>query len=175
MNRVRRQLLMVDPKVQGALLTRVVYYWMIGVAVIGLLIGFQVMIESQTAPLSAAFGRVLAQYGPALIASLILLPVILFDCLRVTNKFAGPLLRLRREIRNLAEAAPTSPLKFRKNDLYDELADDFNRLADRVRSLEAATQTKAKPIAGTVAAGPDDEFDAGFDADARGKQAATAR
>jgi len=143
-SRNRREVLFVDPKVQGLLMTRVVTYWFVVVFTLGLLIGYQVYMSGGSESLSFKLKVVLANFEPALIAALCVLPFIMLDSLRVTSKFAGPLVRLRKEMRNLADGKPVEPIKFRKNDFYDELTDEFNQLAEQVEELRQANCRLAK-------------------------------
>jgi hypothetical protein len=145
--RNRRERLFVDPKVQGLLLMRVVTYWFVAVFAIALLIGYQVYLDGGSSPVFFKLKQVLSHFEPALIAALCILPVIMLDCLRVTSKFAGPLVRLRKEMRNLADGKDVEHLVFRKNDLYDELTDEFNRLTDQVEKLRHAGDRSTKQYA----------------------------
>ena len=49
--------------------------------------------------------------------------------LRFTHRFAGPVLRLRRELRDLADGKQSPTLKFRDGDYWKDLAVEFNRVA----------------------------------------------
>jgi signal transduction histidine kinase len=140
----RRQCLMVDRKVQGILLVRVIAYWLIAVAAIGLMVGFQVVMEGSHASVNVIVNRALLHFGPALLAAVLLLPILLLDCLRTTSKFAGPIHRLHQEMRNLADGEPAEPLLLRKNDLYADLANEFNRLLERVQGPAADTETRSQ-------------------------------
>jgi len=143
-NRNRRAKLFVDPKVQGVLLMRVVTYWFMAVFAMALLIGYQVYVAGGSSPVLFKLQQVLNHFQPALIAALCILPVIMLDCLRVTSKFAGPLVRLRKEMRNLTDGKEVEPLVFRKSDLYDDLTDEFNRLAKHVEKLHQADSRLTK-------------------------------
>ncbi len=55
----------------------------------------------------------------------------------MSNKYAGPLHRMRLVIKQLANAEPVSPVKLRKGDLLQEMAEDINRVAARLESLDA--------------------------------------
>jgi hypothetical protein len=156
MTQFKRTRLFIDPPVQGRLLCRVVIYWLTGVAVIGALAGLQVWLESSGAPMNVVLNRALLAFGPALIAALILLPLVLFDALRFSNKFAGPIFRLRNAVRRLADGTSYEPIHFRKGDYWFDLAEEFNRLADRLEHLEgvvakaglkSSERAEAQPIA----------------------------
>jgi hypothetical protein len=136
MKDAKRTRLFIDPQVQGRLLCRVVLYWCMAVVVMGTLAGVQVAIEGRHAPFEVVANRTLLAFGPALIAAVIMLPLILFDALRFSNKFAGPMHRLRREVKRLADGDSYSPIDFRKGDFWYDLAQEFNRLADRLERLD---------------------------------------
>lgn len=142
----RRQKLLVDPKVQGVLLVRIVAYWMLGVVAVGLMMGLEALVAGSVAPADVVASRILLHYGPALLAAVLILPAIVFDCLRATNKFAGPLVRLRNAIRDLADGRPVAPIHFRKNDLYEEFANEFNRLIARVQGPADAKPNRVEQL-----------------------------
>jgi hypothetical protein len=86
------------------------------------------------------------RYGPALVASLVLLPVVLMDVLRVSNRFVGPIMRLRTALSTLASGQPGKPLNFRDDDFWRELATDFNRVAARIAQADIQLPPPTEPI-----------------------------
>jgi hypothetical protein len=98
-----RKRLMVDPKLQIAVLCRVTMYWLVAVTVLCMMAAVQVVLTDSAVGYELLANRVLTAFGPALIASVIALPLLLFDCVRFTNKFAGPMHRLRREVKHCAK------------------------------------------------------------------------
>ena len=135
MKRKFRTRMMVDPKLQGALLVRTVMYWVLCVTVVMVLAGLQAVWSSNGAPGPVLLSRTVLAFGPALIASLLVLPMVAFDSVRFSNKFAGPMHRLKRLARDLADGKPVEPVNFREEDYWKELADQFNRLAEEVTLL----------------------------------------
>ncbi|EMI53627.1 putative membrane protein [Rhodopirellula sallentina SM41] len=71
------------------------------------------------------------RFLPFFVITTALLPAFILDTLKLTNRFAGPVSRLRTEINNAAEGRPVRHLKFRNNDYWREIADGFNALIDR--------------------------------------------
>ena len=128
----KRQTVLVDRQVQGALFCRVIAYWLACVLVIGLMITAQVLFTAKHASAGLILQRTLQQFGPALIAAIVVLPFILLDCLRITNKFAGPVKRLRGAMLKLAAGDGVERLQFRQNDFWGEVAEAFNHVVDRV-------------------------------------------
>ncbi len=66
-----------------------------------------------------------------------ILPTFVYDSMKLSNRFAGPVMRLRESIRDLAQGESVEELKFRDNDFWRELSDDFNAVAKRVHGSEA--------------------------------------
>ena len=133
-----RKRLFVDPKVQGALVARVALYWVVCLFAITItLLCWSMFIGPARKPWTH-LDNMWFHYGPALIASLLLLPLVLVDILRVSNRFAGPLLQLRRSMRELAAGKPVKPIRFRKGDFWQEFAEEFNAVAARVQGPSAS-------------------------------------
>ncbi len=159
----KRTRLFVDKHVQGGLLLRVTGYWFFCLLTISLLVLCWSVITGPRAPASVTMGRVFHNYLPALIASLLLLPLVLIDCNRFSNRFVGPILRFRRQLRALADGNEVAPIKFRPKDFLHDLAEQFNRLRATVPTPAASTD-------------PDrDEPASPVEADADGAETETAR
>jgi len=88
------------------------------------------------------------RYGPALSASLMLLPIVMMDVLRMSNRFVGPVLRLRKGLREVAEGRPAQPLNFRDDDFWREMATDFNRAAAHVARAAAERSAATEEMTG---------------------------
>ncbi len=125
--RKRRQLF-VDPKVQGALILRVVTYWIICVVTITLMILCWRIVTGPARPFYLHFDDMWFHFGPALVASFLLLPLVIYDIVQMSNRFCGPLFRLRRSIRALARGEHVAPISFRDGDFWPEFAQEFNML-----------------------------------------------
>lgn len=131
-----RKHLFVDPKVQGALATRAVLYWFLCLLTITLMLLCWQMITGPARLFYTHLDSIWYSYGPALIASTILLPLVVIDVFRVSNRFVGPILRLRRSLRALGRGERVDSIEFRDGDFWQEFADEFNVVADRVEQLE---------------------------------------
>jgi nitrogen fixation/metabolism regulation signal transduction histidine kinase len=57
-----------------------------------------------------------------------LLPVFVVDTVKISHRFAGPIYSLRRAIREITQGKPARKLKFRTNDFWHELSEDFNAM-----------------------------------------------
>lgn len=137
--RVRKKLF-VDKKVQGALLRRLIGYWGLCVlfVTVPLLIA-QTFVEP-TRFFFQQFGVLWERYWPVVCLSFALMPFVLYDAIKFSNRFAGPLLRLRRAMRCFANGEQVQPLRFRDDDYWQDLAVRFNQVMSRVRAAEEAAK-----------------------------------
>lgn len=133
-----RKQLFVDPKVQGALVGRVVMYWFVCLITISLMLLCWRIVTGPARPVYTHFDDMWFFYGPAAVASLFLLPLVIVDIVRLSNRFTGPLLRLRRSMRALARGEHVTPIEFRDGDFWQDFAEEFNRVVARVQSPDSA-------------------------------------
>lgn len=126
-----RKKLLVDRKVQGALVRQAALHWIWTTLTFGMVIFF-----SRIGPawLTGAEGPTVGWWyhlSPYVIASVALIPIIVFATIRFSNRFAGPMVRVRRALKKLANGEQPERLKFREGDFWSDLADDINRIAER--------------------------------------------
>ena len=149
-NRLRKKLY-VNPEVQRALILRSILHWFFYLSAILL---FVVVLTTLRDPSQLALNLIFKSFvylAPAIIASVMLLPFFLYDILKSSNRVAGPIFRLRNEIRTLTSGEDVEELSFRDGDHWSELADDFNLLA---RQLMDARRDGSKQLAGKQTAEP---------------------
>src|SRR5512133_3372542 len=141
MKKVLRKRLFVDYKVQGALIVRVLIYWLACLFTLTLMILCWRTITGPARMFYTHFDDMWFQFGPALIGSLLLMPLVVYDIVRLSNRFVGPLLRLRRSMRALATGKEVAPLEFREGDFWRDFAHEFNAIADRMNKLNQAASS----------------------------------
>jgi len=80
--------------------------------------------------------------GPLLAAFALVLPIVVYDAVRVTNRLIAPVIRLWHMIRLFAEdREQVKPIEFREGDPWAELAHDFNiMLASIQEELDRSDQ-----------------------------------
>lgn len=126
-----RKKLFVDQAVQGSLLRRVALHWALFftglVIVLGIFYVLQSFATSRPMSLSGFFQEHLILFT----VLLSLIPIFLYDTLKLTHRFAGPIVRLRSGLRDWADGKEVSPIKLRKQDFWSELADNFNLAIER--------------------------------------------
>jgi hypothetical protein len=121
----RREQLMLDQAVQGALIRRVVIHWCLCLTAT---VVADWIWNVWTEPDRASMARTLQQFGPALVGSLLVLPLAIADMLRTSNRFVGPVLRLRNAMKCLVMGDWVAPLRPRHGDFWGDLIDRFNQV-----------------------------------------------
>lgn len=134
-----RKHIYVDQKLQGSLIVRVVLYWVVCLISITLMLLCWQVLSGPPRPFRIHLNKIWFQYGPALVASTLLLPLVIIDIVRFSNRFVGPLLRLRKSMRQLAQGEQVEPIEFRDTDFWQEFADEFNAVAGRVQTQSTDT------------------------------------
>ncbi len=147
----KRKRLLIDGKVQGAILIRMLMFWMFCVLFITLPLFIALSFTNPQMSIPEQAREIWASCGPMLTAVLLLLPLACYDLLKLTNKFAGPLFRLHRELKRLANGEHVEPLKFRDADFWQEIANPFNKIIQELNEsrgkLVAADGNDAAPNA----------------------------
>ena len=133
----RRKHSFVDPTVQGGLVLRIAIYWVVFMIDVALALASWWLLASP-APISTPICEMWCVYAPVLVVSLLLLPLGILDTIRFSNRFVGPLVRLRRSMRQLACGNHVTPLHSAAPKFWQDLADDFNAVLERVQGPQAA-------------------------------------
>jgi hypothetical protein len=132
-----RRFVFVDPKVQGALVLRVAFYWLLCLVSMGLMLLCWRILSGPIQLFYTHFSELWLFYAPAAIASFLLLPLVMLDVIRLSNRFVGPVVRLRRAMRALARGEHVQPLEFREGDFWQDFAAEFNAVAARAQGQAA--------------------------------------
>ncbi len=141
-NKFVRKQIFVDPKVQGTLIFRVIVYWTVCVVTISVMLLCWRMLTGPARMPFTHLDDMWFHYGPALVASFLLLPLVIYDIVRTSNRFTGPLLRLRRSMKALAAGEQVKPIRFRDGDFWQELAEDFNAVTRRLQNTDESADSK---------------------------------
>jgi hypothetical protein len=154
-----RKRLWVDPPFQGRLLLRLVSYLAI-YTFVGWHLGFlfetaRVVASGQPAKsFLTMYVEYIQRQLPMVFAFAVLLPPLLYDLLKFSNRVAGPLFRCRRVMREMAAGAVVPEFTPRKGDFMGELFAAFNALIHSWNArAKAGAEAAAKEAA--PAAGPD--------------------
>ncbi len=131
MKMIRRRQLLVDGRVQGGLATKLVFYWLCTFLAVLLIAFCWRLLMGPRGDARHHLMGVSQQLIPVLIGSLLLLPMIVVDALRWSNRYAGPALRIRTALKTLASGQQIHPVVLRTNDFWSDAAEALNNLAER--------------------------------------------
>ncbi|MBD54562.1 MAG: hypothetical protein CMM05_05700 [Rhodopirellula sp.] len=140
-----RRRILIDSGVQGTLVRRTALY-ATGTAIYLLVI----FILSDTLshpeePVSESLLRCLDEaifWVPGL---MLLAPLFAYDLINISNRFVGPMFRLRRELRRLANGETVGPMFSRQGDFWADASESFNRLREELIELRALTAETRYP------------------------------
>ncbi len=129
---IRRRKSLVDPEVQGGVLRKIATHWVLFFIcnTIALMIWIR-LFEQPDADWGQTLGDTLRRFLPFFIITMALIPAFVWDTLKLTNRFAGPILRLRAALSDASDGRAVAPLHFRTNDFWQEIATNFNAVMER--------------------------------------------
>ena len=134
MSRTQRKQNYIDSHVQGALLRRICAHWLSFFVVAALsIILLQTLLGD---PAKALVERLRLETGEFMFMGIVMLaifPIFVLDTIRFSNRFVGPIARVRRYLRQLKDG-DTTHCSFRENDFWAELALEYNEVADLIES-----------------------------------------
>lgn len=133
-----RQQLLIDQKVQGALLKRAGFYSIACALYFVVILIFAECMSRQSVSVGEAVLGCFEESIYWLPGLLLMAPMIAYDMLKQTNRFAGPVFRLRREMQRLVANESDRPLNFRNDDYWKDLADEFNQIRSELLELREA-------------------------------------
>lgn len=134
----KRKRWFVEPRVQGAFMLRAVVYWLSCMFCLTSLTSIWNTITRQADFFGFQMPGGLPTWVVPPLASLMFLPMVMYDMVRLSNRLVGPILRLRAAMRGVAQGRPTAAMSFRDGDFWREFAGEFNSVADRIAMLERA-------------------------------------
>ena len=134
----KRSRILVDPQVQWSIAARIVAHW--GLLLLCLItLGSMVRILASVGDksLSEALIDAARSQTPVLAVMLFLIPVFVRDTLKLSNRLAGPLFRLRTAFTSMAQGDSVAHKKFRDGYFWKEAAVDFNTVLSQYEDLKA--------------------------------------
>jgi signal transduction histidine kinase len=121
---------MVDRELQLGLASRLLLYWCATwLAVFACPIMTQMFMTDVT--FSELAKKMINDLWFPMFMSLFMLPIVARDCVRFSNRIAGPIWRLKQTLRDVNDGKLVRKLKLRKDDYCQELADEVNRIVEK--------------------------------------------
>ena len=150
MSKHKRKKNYVDNQVQGALLRRIFSHWFMFFLVSGLtIIMLQTLLGDSNTPIMERLHYQIGEFSFFAIVMAALFPAFMLDTVRFSNRFVGPIGRLRRHLQQLSKG-DTSECKFRGDDFWAEVATEFNTVAALVEKQQKEIELLRK-VAGEPA------------------------
>ncbi len=150
----RRSKMFVDPEVQGGLIRMVALHWGLFFLCNSFALLLWMRLFEQP---DAAWGETLVdcvrRFLPFFIITTALIPAFVWDTLKLTNRFAGPMTRLRSALAEAGAGRSVPPLRFRDGDYWIGVAEDFNRVMNRARLADVDWAESGDSDAGVPEAG----------------------
>ena len=140
----QRRKIFIDRPVQLAVLGRATLYWSMCTMTQVLMVLFFGIITSSHSEFPALSPEVRWHLQITLLASVVLLPILLLDILKLSHRWVGPIFRLRNSLRALGRGENLSEVKFRDMDYWQDLAIDLNAVSaelERLRTLQSGDIT----------------------------------
>ena len=129
---MRRIQNLVDREVQNSLAKRILLHWfaLMFATALGIL-AWTRLIEAPTEPWESVLNISLGHLTPVVITFLVMLPMFIKDSLSLSNRFAGPIVRVKRALADFADGKSIEPVEFRHGDFWKSLAHEVNRVTNR--------------------------------------------
>jgi len=139
----RRSQKFVDREVQSSLLRRLSLHWMLFMFANGMaILMWTRFLETPSEPWAVTFQLAFQRALPFGLISIGLVPVFVWDAMKLSNRFAGPVVRVRRALERIARGESPKPIEFRQGDFWKSLAQDLNRaFAARFPDKTSGTST----------------------------------
>ncbi len=150
-----RKRLFVSRVIQGRMLRHVAVYWLIyHVFLWHTLFLADGLRGGESLPFVELYAKFLAEHFLLLACGLAVLPMVLWDMLKLTHRAAGPFVRFEQALKEMSQGKQTAKLKLRKNDLVTEFLAVFNDFIEyHNRTVEAKTADAASPCGFTDTTG----------------------
>ncbi len=129
----KRKTVLVEKQIQGALGRRIAAHWFIFLGLsVSVTCSLQVLSNFEQANLWSRLQAAMMSQVGSIAVLMALLPWFIHDSLKLSNRFAGPMVRLKKSIIELTNEYETPPVVFRSGDFWQEIATSFNELRLRV-------------------------------------------
>jgi hypothetical protein len=135
-----RRKVWIDARIQGVLVGRIVIYWTAAVLYLGIGIAVSQYCDQPEWTIAEHWQAWLAVTGPWIPSTCLLLPLVIYDIIRTSHAFTGPIIRVRQQLAKLAQNPNCTPLVLRQDDYWQDLITPVNTLQNQILSLHMALQ-----------------------------------
>lgn len=136
----RRKKKFIDQKVQGRLVVGIAAHWLLYFMLIlcAIPMWHMITVSGFTKPFRTVLLESWAEMTPVFLFLAAVLPIFIWETVKFSNRFVGPIYRLHRTIRSISAGEEFHPIHFREDDFWHDLADDFNTMMKRLNEQKAS-------------------------------------
>jgi hypothetical protein len=135
-----RRRIWVDVRVQGALVGRAVIYWLVAF----LYFGTTVFVSNYCDYPHWTFSQHIQEWftivGPWIPSAALILPLVVYDIVRLSHQFVGPVLRAKKQLERIVQSPNCTPYTLRTDDYWHDLIKPMNDVQNHILSLHVALQ-----------------------------------
>lgn len=152
----KRKKLFVNKQLQGTISLRFMYYWGLYHVFVwhGAFMYFflkerlvQLTGGGQMRSMSQLYSYFMYEYTPIVASAVLLLPIVIYEVIRQTHRFAGPLVRFSNAMKDVMAGKPVKAVKLRDGDLLNDFEKLFNEfLAFHHAKVEEAQAKSIAPV-----------------------------
>lgn len=129
-----RKKLFVNPRVQGMTIGLVLFYWGVYHIILWHVMFLYRYFEYRGELMAGAapqtfkdlYGQFTLSHFSVIVCALAILPIVVWDVLKLTHKFVGPLVRFKHVLKMLTKGEPVQQVRIRKGDFLVDLEASFN-------------------------------------------------
>lgn len=135
MSDLNRKQNFVDKTVQGGLVRRIFLHWLVFFVVTAMaVLSMKTLLGEPSLSLSERFTHEVKEFAYLGVVFIAIFPAFMLDTVRFSNRFVGPIARLRRHLNELGQDGETQDIKFRDNDFWQAIAGEFNDVNEMVQN-----------------------------------------
>ncbi len=145
--RNRRHKSVVDVKIQRVLAVRMILHSLCFMVAGGFLAACGQYFASpmmDRGELAVSIVRAFSLYALGFLA---LMPALMLDSFRLSNRIVGPICRLRKTVERIASGDQVAPLKFRSGDYWQDIPEQFNAMVEKLRAENVHEQETDELVA----------------------------
>jgi len=158
MSDFKRKQNFVDKTVQGSLIRRIFLHWVVFFFVTAIaVLSLKTLMGEPSLPISERLSLEVAEFAYLGIVFVAIFPAFMLDTVRFSNRFVGPIARLRRHLNELGQNGETQDIKFRDNDFWQAIAGEFNLVNNivenqkkEIANLRSQLNMSPEPVADEV-------------------------
>lgn len=133
----KRGKLFIDGAVQGTLARRILFHWLSLAFCLFLMTAVIHVLQSPFDPPGEQLKSYVAQNSRVFVVLALLTPAFVWDTIKVSHRFAGPVYRMRAALDAMGRGEDIPKVKFRDDDFWQDVADKLNVVRERLQAAEA--------------------------------------